>query len=136
MVISVAAYAQRPDERPRIESPVVHPDNTVTFNYYAPDAKDVKVSVQFAGENGMTKDKNGVWSVTLGPAAPDYYPYCFIVDGINVMDPLNPDYFPNENFKNSLADINAPSLYKLQNVPHGSMDYIDYSSVSVVPLMR
>ncbi len=87
----------------QVNSPVVNPDNTVTFNYRNANAKDVKVNVQFAGTHDMTKNENGVWTITLGPAAPDIYPYCFIVDGINVMDPLNPDWFPNETFKNSLV---------------------------------
>ena len=94
----------------QVNSPVVNPDNTVTFNYRNANAKDVKVNVQFAGTHDMTKNENGVWTITLGPAAPDIYPYCFIVDGINVMDPLNPDWFPNETFKNSLVELDPRKL--------------------------
>ena len=113
-----------------VNSPVVNPDNTVTFNYRNANAKSVKVNVQFAGTHDMTKDANGVWTITLGPAAPDIYPYCFIVDGVNVMDPLNPDWFPNETFKNSLVDIRGdkPLVHSVQSVPHGSVDYVNYYS--------
>ena len=115
---------------PAVSSPVVNPDNTVTFNYLNPNAKSVKVNVQFAGAHDMVKGENGVWSLTLGPAAPDMYPYCFIVDGVNVMDPLNPDWFPNETFKNSLVDIRGdkPLVHSVQSVPHGSVDYVNYYS--------
>ena len=115
----------------QVSSPVVNPDNTVTFNYRDANAKQVLVDVQFAGRHEMVKGENGVWSITLGPAAPDIYPYCFIVDGTSVMDPQNPDWFPNEGFKNSLLDIRGtgePLIHAVKNVPHGSVDYVNYYS--------
>ena len=117
-----------------VSSPVVNPDNTVTFNYRDPNAKSVKVNTQFAGTQEMTKGANGVWTVTLGPVAPDMYPYSFDVDGVQVMDPQNPDWFPNETFKNSLVDVRgtgAPLLHALKDVPHGSVDYVNYWSESL-----
>ena len=84
--------------------PRTNNDGTVTFQYKNDSAKNVLVDVQFAGRKEMTRGADGTWTVTLGPAAPDMYPYCFIVDGISVMDPMNPQYFPNEGFKNSLLD--------------------------------
>ncbi len=113
-----------------VSSPVVNSDNTVTFNYLAPNAKDVKVNVQFAGTKDMVKGENGVWTVTLGPVDPDMYPYSFIVDGTTIMDPHNPAWFPNERFKNSLVDIrgNKPLIHSVQNVPHGAVNYDNYYS--------
>ena len=84
--------------------PRCNDDGTVTFQYKNDSAKTVLVDVQFAGRKEMTRNADGVWTVTLGPAAPDMYPYCFIVDGVSVMDPENPQYFPNEGFKNSLLE--------------------------------
>ena len=117
-----------------VSSPVVNPDNTVTFNYRDPNAKSVKVNAQFAGTQDMVKGANGVWSITLGPVEPDMYPYSFIVDGVTIMDPQNPDWFPNETFKNSIVDVRgngAPLLHALTNVPHGSVDYVNYWSESL-----
>ena len=86
----------------------INADGTVTFLYKNDQAKEVLVDVQFAGRNAMQRDSlTGLWTATLGPAAPDMYPYCFIVDGVSVMDPENPQYFPNEGFKNSLLEIPA-----------------------------
>lgn len=113
-------------------STVVNPDGTVTFNYRNDNAKEVEVSVQFAGQHPMVKDSiTGLWSLTLGPAAPDMYPYCFVVDGVSVMDSQNQQYFPNEGFKNSLLEIpgtNGPLVHSIQNVPHGNVDYVNYYS--------
>ena len=116
------------------KSTVCNADGTVTFRYENPNAKDVQVDVQFAGRNPMQKDANGIWTATLGPAAPDMYPYCFVVDGVSVMDPLCPQYFPNEGFKNSLLEIPAKSgslAHDIKNVPHGKVEYVHYYSNSL-----
>ena len=99
-----------------VAQPRCNADGTVTFQYKNENAKNVQVDVQFAGRKDMTRGADGLWTVTLGPAAPDMYPYCFIVDGISVMDPENPQYFPNEGFKNSLLEI--PSRDKNGTLPH------------------
>ena len=136
MLAAVCAMALQVSAQPggrqfvAVKSPVVNADNTVTFNYRNDNAKEVLVDVQFAGRNAMTKGENGIWSVTLGPAAPDMYPYCFIVDGTTIMDPQNPDWFPNEGFKNSIVDIRGDKelIHAVRNVPHGSVDYLNYYS--------
>ncbi len=114
----------------QVKSTVINDDGTVTFNYSSRTAKDVKVWTQFSGDQQMTKGSNGVWTVTVGPAVPDIYPYHFTVDGISVMDPQNAEWFPNETFKNSLLDMRGDGnlIHALKNVPHGSVDYLNYWS--------
>ncbi len=124
------AYSQpRP---PYITSPQINPGNTVTFRYNAPSAKQVNLSAQFLkSPAAMSKDTQGVWSVTVGPVKPDIYPYSFHVDGITVMDPSNAEFFPNERFKASLVDVPAdtPMLHAIQDVPHGKVTYDYYPSI-------
>ena len=120
--------AQPPRVAPFV-SPQVNPDNTVVFRLLAPNAKDVKLNVQFErGNVTMTKDTSGVWSVKLGPVKPDMYPYYFIVDGMQVADPRNSNIFPNEGFQNSIVEItgNTPLVHTIQNVPHGTLSYHYY----------
>lgn len=115
-------------------STICNSDGTVTFQYQNDKAKEVMVDVQFAGRKPMTRDANGLWTVTLGPAAPDMYPYCFIVDGVSVMDPQNDLYFPNEGFKNSLLEIksnNGALAHDIKDVPHGRIEYVNYYSKSL-----
>jgi enterochelin esterase-like enzyme len=130
--LAASALAQAPAARPaQIQSPVVHADRTVTFNFRAPDAKKVELSGQFlTGNQPLQKDDAGVWSLTVGPVEPNLYPYNFVVDGIGVSDPANPDLFPNERFKASLVDIPAatPLLHAVQSVPHGELTYCYYES--------
>lgn len=117
-----------------MQSTVCNADGTVTFRYKNDHAREVLTDVQFAGRHPMTRDAEGIWTVTLGPAAPDMYPYCFIVDGVSVMDPENDQYFPNEGFKNSLLEIparNGVLPHDIRNVPHGPVEYIHYNSSSL-----
>ena len=130
------AQGQKPDaapprQAPALESPVVHADRTVTFNFRAPAAQKVELSGQFLkGNQPMQKNDAGVWSLTVGPVEPNLYPYNFVVDGAGVADPLNPDIFPNERFKPSLVDVpgETPALHAVQPVPHGAMTYSFYES--------
>ena len=123
--------------------PRVNDDGTVTFRYQNETAKRVEVDVQFGGgRKEMTRDADGQWTVTIGnkgdmqsPVAPDMYPYCFIADGVSVMDPKNPQYFPNEGFKNSLLEVpskTGPLPHDIRtDVAHGRIEYIRYYSKSL-----
>lgn len=130
LALGLTSFAQ-PSRPPPIDSPVVHPDRTVTFKFRAPNAQKVELSGQFLQSNQpLQKDESGVWSITVGPVEPNLYPYSFVVDGVGVADPANQDIFPNERFKASLVDIpgNEPSMYAIRDVPHGELTTCYYQS--------
>jgi enterochelin esterase family protein len=130
-ISSVDATAQ---PGPRIVSPEIHKDHTVTFRYEAPDAEKVELSAEFLKDSKtLSKDEDGIWSITTGPVEPDIYPYFFIVDGVAVADKSNPEIFPNERFKRSLVDIPGDSalMHSLQDVPHGEISFRYYKSESL-----
>lgn len=119
---------------PVYESPKVETDRTVIFSYLAPEAEKVELSGQFQqGRVAMTKDTLGIWSVRVGPIAPDMYPYNFIVDGVRVADPKNSNLFPNEGFQSSILEVTGaePSVHTLTDVPHGTVSYHYYTSVEL-----
>lgn len=132
LILAVASSATaQPPRRPQIESPEVNADRTVTFRVRAPNAKQVELNGQFVkGNQPMTKDDSGVWSIKLGLIEPNIYPYCFVIDGVSVADSNNVNIFPNERFKNSLVDIRGDTLalHDCQDVPHGKVDYCYYQS--------
>jgi enterochelin esterase-like enzyme len=127
-----------------IESAVVNADNSVTFRFIAPDAKKVEVAGDFAekAENNpiggvvgtglipMTKDDKGVWSLTTKPLASELYMYLFNVDGVAMTDPNNPyvyrDYATLSNI--FLVGNGRADLYKVNDVPHGSLTHRWYNS--------
>ena len=132
IVLSTSIYVNAQSPRvPSFVSPQVNPDKTIVFRFYAPSAKEVKLNAQFEKTPlAMSRDSVGVWSITTKPVKPDMYPYCFMVDGVQVADPKNSAIFPNEGFQNSLVEINdnTPLVHTLQNVPHGTLSYRYYSS--------
>jgi enterochelin esterase family protein len=119
-------------QRPTLlNSPEVHPDNSVTFRYYSRNAQQVLLSGEFlSARQPMQKDTSGVWSITVGPIKPDIYPYSFWVDSVQLADPNNTYIFANERFKRSIVDIpgKVPLVHSLQNVPHGKISYRYYQS--------
>ena len=132
LMLGIVSYGWA--QQPQLASSITcHPDGKVTFTYKNETAKQVKVDVQFAGQKEMTRQADGTWTVTLGPVAKDMYPYCFIVDGVSVMDPENPQYFPNEGFKNSLLEIPGGGTlpHDIKDVPHGRLEYVHYYSKSL-----
>ena len=117
-----------------IVSPEVHADNTVTFRLRSPNAKEVLLSVEGSAKpTAMTKDDQGVWSVTTEAMVPDYYGYSFSVDGVNMFDPSNHVIKPNYLFRASEVHVpGPPSLsWETNVVPRGEVHHHFYKSAVV-----
>lgn len=79
------AMAQTP-----VVSPEIHADNRVTFRLQAAGLSEVFVAGNFTKEKiGLTKGAGEIWSVTVGPLAPDIYLYTFQLGGQSFADPRN-----------------------------------------------
>jgi len=112
-------------------SPVVNPDLSVTFSLNAPTVKEVKL--MFEGDTvkyPMIRDEKGRWTITVGPLKPKIYTYALIVDGLRILDPLNPELqlgtAPGFNLLNIPAD--PPRFDELKDVPHGAVHIRTYYS--------
>jgi enterochelin esterase family protein len=139
-VLVQTGVAQQPagppaSRAPAVRSPEVHPDRRVTFRLYAPKATEVTVSGEFevgAPAHKLTRDAQGIWSVTVGPFAPEIYEYDFIVDGVQMLDPRNPvvKYNRGPAAISSLLDIagNSPRPFDVRPVAHGKIDIRYYDS--------
>ena len=106
------------------------------FRLRAAEATDVKVGGDFVqGAQAMAKGEDGVWTVTLGPLNPAIYSYTFRVNGVSVLDPVNPMIQLGERSSSSMFEVpgDAPASYDLQNVPHGTVhiNYYDSKSLGV-----
>ena len=67
-------------------------DGKVTFRISAPNATSVVLIGSWMAQNTretLTKDENGLWSVTINLPKPELYTYNFVVDGISVNDNAN-----------------------------------------------
>ena len=109
--------------QPAVVSPEVLPDGRVTFRVQAPKAQAVAVKgLRHLPAQPMAKGDNGVWSVTVGPLAPDLYSYTFEVDGATFTDPVNRRLKEWLN-QESVVEVpgKPPLLLSRQDVPHGEI---------------
>jgi enterochelin esterase-like enzyme len=125
-----APPAAAPPMPPRIVSPEVHADRTVTFRLRAPTAREVGLGLEgTTGKQPMKKDDQGVWSVTTTPLEPDYYGYSFEVDGTGMLDPSNPVRVPNLLSNSSSVHVPGPALpWETSEVPRGTVHHHFYRS--------
>ena len=117
-----------------VNSPEVNKDNTVTFRLKAANATKVEVVGDFLSKDEkaeMKKINNDVWEYTTPKAlAPELYSYSFMMDGIKISDPSNV-YMSRDVVTISnlfMIDGKESELYKVQNVPHGSLSKVWYHS--------
>ena len=111
-------------------SPEILADGGVTFRFRAPNAKEVKVSGQFGPETTLTKGEGGLWSATVPRVQPGVYEYHFSVDGLSVLDPLNPAIKPQRQPGSNILHVpaNPPAPWDLQDIPHGVLHQHTYFS--------
>jgi enterochelin esterase-like enzyme len=141
-----AAFAQAPaapappagqragaPQGPRVVSPEILPDKRVTFRLLAPKAGTVVLNGNWdQGTNvAMTKDDQGLWSVTVGPLAEQLWGYSFNVDGLKVLDPGNGEYQRDGQRYDNLLMITGPAsdawTFK-PDIPHGTVSAVWYPS--------
>ncbi|MBQ6188892.1 MAG: esterase [Bacteroidaceae bacterium] len=137
-LIAMSSFAQQQlGQRPRVKSPVINADGTVTFNLYAPSAQRVSVSGDFEEIHGkrldMTKQENGVWTVTTEALNPELYSYSLSVDGQRFIDPgnsyVNRDISTLSNiFIVTKSTDDKGHLYSVNDVPHGTLSRVWYDS--------
>lgn len=129
-----------------VVSPEIHDDNTVTFRLKAPKAVRVQVTGDFLppqtiktprgdydapGIADLTEGKDGVWEYTTPePLQPELYSYSFIVDDLKMMDPSNVYMIRDVATVTNVFIIGGDraDLYKVNDVPHGTVSRIWYNS--------
>jgi enterochelin esterase family protein len=112
----------------RLVSPEVKPDRTIVFRLRAPQAAQVTLS--FSGPKPMGKDAAGIWTATVGPMEPEIYQYNFVVDGLRILDPANPNLKNGRTLDASIVEVpgSPPRFDELQAVPHGALSIRSYLS--------
>jgi len=113
----------------------VHSDRRVTFRLRAPDAARVELIgevLQGKGPQAMTKDAEGVWSVTIGPLPPEIWIYNFRIEGVDLPDPANISQMPRAAGTAISSFVEVPgdgtAFYDARPVPHGDVRMVLYES--------
>jgi len=135
LLLSAAAFAQTPAPKhapmPHPNSHQVNPDGSITFRYLAPSAGKAQVSVDVIPKPlTMSKDADGVWSVTTPPLPPEIYSYSFTVDGLRTADPFSTDAVRNLIYLGSSVTVpgTPPAPWELTAIPHGRLDHVLYTT--------
>ena len=130
----------QPVARPAFKMPVVIksaeilPDNSVIFRLLSKDAGTIAVSGDwmpgFGASVPMVKNDTNLWSLIVGPLKPELYSYTFLIDGVRVMDPNNPQVKRDGSRNESMFLIpgTESDLYTVKNVPHGTLTKVWYES--------
>jgi enterochelin esterase family protein len=117
-----------------IDSPEVGADRRVTFRLKAPEAEAVSVTGDFGADAALTRGDDGVWNVTIGPLEAEMYVYSFVVDGVRMVDPSNPQvkigYVTSTTTRLLTVPSGEPAFYDVQDVPHGEVRTLLYKSQS------
>jgi enterochelin esterase family protein len=127
---SAQPQQRQPTPNDTLKSTEVAPDKKVTFRIYAPKADEVSVGGDFGQGGKMTKDAQGVWSLTVGPLTPDFYSYIFTVDGVRTVDPKNPMIKQGVSSLESMFLVpgEEAEFETLKDVPHGEVRAVWYRS--------
>lgn len=148
MLIGICASAQQALwGGSQIKSPEINPDNSVTFRLRAPKAVKVQVTGDFLPTQKIETpfgtfdgpgfadliEKDGVWEFTSAPLAPELYSYSFVVDGLMMRDPSNVYMIRDVASVTNVFIIGGEraDLYKVNDVPHGSVTRVWYESPSL-----
>jgi enterochelin esterase-like enzyme len=119
----------RSGAKEQVLSPEVHPDNSVTFRLVAPDATRVFLKGNWTTESSFPDGKipmvksNSIWSYTASGLPSDLFLYNVEIDGVLVNDPLNVYQIRdvNRTFNYFITNGERADLYKVQEVPHGTV---------------
>jgi enterochelin esterase-like enzyme len=108
-----------------VKSPDVHPDRTVTFRVRAPKAQEVTLTGDWSEKSvgKLTRNEQGVWSITVGPLEPGVAIYNFVIDGVAVADPINPRVKLRAETSASLVNVpgDGSEAFAVRDVPHGQV---------------
>jgi enterochelin esterase family protein len=134
LLLTASAAFSQPAPAPRgvPRSPEILPDNRVTFRISAPKALEVTLNGSWEGARDiqMTKDDEGVWSVTIGPLAAELWGYWYMVDGVKALDPGNAETQRDGARIDNLLMISGPGsdLWDFKDIPHGTVSAVWYPS--------
>ena len=114
----------------------VAPDRKVTFRIWAPKASEVRLRgdwMEGSGTELLVKDEQGVWSASVGPLAPDFYSYSFLVDGVKTVDPKNAVIKQGIGSVDNMLMVAGPqaAFLEARPVPHGEIRIAWYPSTTL-----
>lgn len=129
LMLGIPAAAQNARALP----PQINEDGSVTLTCKAPDAQMVQVVGELSSGQAtkdMVRDSSGIWSYTTSPLESEMYYYLLKIDGVSVTDPVNSACIIDggSHYSYVIVPGGVGDLYSPQQVPHGSVHKVWYTS--------
>jgi enterochelin esterase-like enzyme len=123
-------------QAPKVVSPEVQQDNSVTFRVLSENANAVTINGSWMGFGQtlpLTKGEQGVWSVKIDPLPSSMYHYNFFIDGVAAIDPTNPHALRDGTRYASMLMVpgKTAETFQVNEVPHGNLSQVWYNSASL-----
>ncbi len=133
--LAAVAGAQPPaSPAPAIVSPEIR-GTSVTFRLLAPKAGLVSVrGTWMAQPEELTRDSAGIWSATVPQVPPGVHSYFFLVDGLQILDPRNPDVKTGSRAAGAshlFVRGDTPPVWEPRRVPQGAVHMHWYESAAI-----
>lgn len=129
----------------KVSSPVINPDNSVTFNFYMPEADEVVLKGSFIPSKDYIKTEIGtlrksgkvemkkqgdMWTYTTDVLPSEFYTYYFEVDDKHFVDPNNSNVVRDiaDSLSYFIIKGGIADNYVTQHVPHGLIKKVWYPS--------
>lgn len=135
--LGAAAQPAPPAAPPRVVSPEISADGTVTLRLRAPAASQVRVRsggdiplVPIVGLD-LAKGADGVWTLTLPKQPGGAYRYQYAVDGVATLDPSNRETSRSNGNAWSLYHVPGAEFMDTRRVPHGAVAEVPYYSTAL-----
>jgi len=129
---AITAWAQTPSEY-NLDGklyPQINADNSVTFQFSAPQAE--KVVLNLDKDYEMTKGDRGVWTVTTDPQVVGFHYYSIKVGGVSVIDPAGHTFYGTSKYSSAIEvpekEADADYYTPKQDVPQGAVRSVRFYS--------
>jgi enterochelin esterase family protein len=111
----------------KTDCPCIQEDLSVVFKIKAPEAQ--KVQIDLGKLYDMTKDDQGVWTVTTDPQVPGFHYYSLVIDGVKVADPASESFYGMGRMASAIEiPEKGADFYLIKDVPHGAISSKYYFS--------
>ncbi len=121
------------------EYPQVDAQGRATFQFKAPKAYELQVDI-CGKKYPMSRDAEGVWSVTTDPLVAGFHYYFLIVDGVSVADPCSESFYGCGVMASGIEIPESPEAAAYytydRNIPHGQVRECQYWSETEQAMRR
>jgi enterochelin esterase family protein len=133
-IVGCATVKPKKERTPFYESPAIDKSN-VTFNLQTDRMNDVQVVGEWSGwkSQALSRNDKGIWTTAVKDMPAGIWHYFFLVDGLEINDPMNPVMQASRKMDASIVQVpsDPPAPWDPQKIPHGVLHTHQYFSTAL-----